>query len=57
MNYKKSFNFLKKLPAKLNSFYIKKSKLSVKVKNKSKSKKILIQSRILIEPLRSIFVH
>tara|TARA_B100001248_G_scaffold84453_1_gene61544 strand:- start:1365 stop:2153 length:789 start_codon:yes stop_codon:yes gene_type:complete len=39
MNYKKSFNFLKKLPAKLNSFYIKKSKLSVKVKNKSKSKK------------------
>ncbi len=39
MNYKKSFNFLKKLPSKLNAFYIKKSKLNVKVKNKSKSKK------------------
>ncbi len=39
MNYKKSFNFLKKLPPKLNSFYKKKSKFSVVVNNKSKSKK------------------
>ena len=39
MNYKKSFNFLKKLPTRLNSFYKKKSRLGVIVNNKSKSKK------------------
>ena len=39
MNYKKSFNFLKKLPSKLNSFYKKNSRSGVKVKNKSKSRK------------------
>ncbi len=39
MNYKKSFNFLKKLPPKLNSFYKKKSRFGLIVKNKSKSKK------------------
>tara|TARA_Y100001958_G_C21140929_1_gene479655 strand:- start:340 stop:1134 length:795 start_codon:yes stop_codon:yes gene_type:complete len=39
MNYKKSFNFLKRLPPKLNSFYKKKSKSGVVVSNKSKSKK------------------
>ena len=39
MNYKKTFNFLKSLPAKLNSFYKKKSKSGVKVNNKSKNKK------------------
>ena len=39
MNYKKSFNFLKKLPAKLNLFYKKKSKSVIKVNNKSKLKK------------------
>ena len=39
MNYKKSFNFLKKLPSKLNLFYKKKSKSRIKVNNKSKSKK------------------
>ncbi len=39
MNYKKSFNFLKNLPSKLNTFYKKKSRASVKVNNKSKSKK------------------
>ncbi len=39
MNYKKSFNFLKTLPSKLNSFYKKKSNLIIKVNNKSKSKK------------------
>ena len=39
MNYKKSFNFLKKLPGKLNAFYYKKSKFAVTVNNKSKSKK------------------
>ena len=39
MNYKKSFNFLKKLPSKLNLFYKKKSKSGIKVNNKSKSKK------------------
>ena len=37
MNYKKTFNFLKSLPAKLNSFYKKKSKSGIKVNNKSKS--------------------
>ena len=39
MNYKKSFNFLKKLPPKLNLFYKKKIKSGIKVNNKSKSKK------------------
>ena len=39
MNYKKTFNFLKSLPAKLNSFYKKKSKFEIKVNNKSKNKK------------------
>ena len=39
MNYKKSFNFLKSLPSKLNSFYKKKSKYGLIVNNKSKSKK------------------
>ena len=38
MNYKKSFNFLKKLPPKLNSFFKKKSKSSLIVNNKSKLK-------------------
>ena len=39
MNYKKSFNFLKSLPPKLNSFYKKKSSLNINIKNKSKSQK------------------
>ena len=39
MNYNKPFNFLKNLPAKLNSFYAKKSKAGVIVNNKSNSKK------------------
>ncbi len=39
MNYKKIFNFLNQLPAKLNSFYQKKSKLGVVVNNKANSKK------------------
>ena len=39
MNYNKPFNFLKKLPQKLNSFYKKKSNSGIKVDNKSKSKK------------------
>ena len=39
MNYKKSFNFLKKLPSKLNSFYKKKSKSGIIVNNKSNSQK------------------
>ena len=39
MNYKKSFNFLKKLPSKLNLFYKRKSKSGIKVSNKSKYKK------------------
>tara|TARA_Y100000591_G_C21825205_1_gene696221 strand:+ start:158 stop:955 length:798 start_codon:yes stop_codon:yes gene_type:complete len=39
MNYKRSFNFLKKLPLKLNLFYKKKSRLGIIVTNKSKSKK------------------
>ncbi len=39
MNYKKTFYFLKSLPAKLNSFYKKKSKSGIKVNNKSKNKK------------------
>ena len=39
MNYKKSFNFLKNLPPKLNLFYKKKSRSGVIVNNKSKYKK------------------
>ena len=39
MNYKKSFNFLKKLPSKLNLFYKRKSKSVIKVSNKSEYKK------------------
>ena len=39
MNYNKSFNFLRNLPGKLNSFYLKKSSAGVIVNNKSKSKK------------------
>ena len=39
MNYKKSFNFLKILPIKLNLFYKRQSKSGIKVNNKSKSKK------------------
>ena len=39
MNYKKSFNFLKNLPSKLNSFYKKKSRSGIIINNKSKSKK------------------
>ena len=39
MDYNKPFNFLKKLPPKLNSFYKIKSKSSLVVSNKSKSKK------------------
>ena len=39
MNYNKTFNFLKNLPVKLNSFYAKKSKAGVIVNNKSISKK------------------
>ena len=39
MDYNKPFNFLKKLPPKLNSFYKKKSKSGLVVNNKSKSKK------------------
>ena len=39
MNYKKSFNFLKSLPPKLNSFYKRKSSSGIRVNNKSKSKK------------------
>ena len=39
MNYKKTFNFLKSLPTKLNSFYKNKSNSLIKVNNKSKNKK------------------
>ena len=39
MNYKKTFNFLKSLPIKLNSFYKKKSKSRIKINNKLKNKK------------------
>ena len=39
MESKKQFNFLKSLPDKLNEFYIKKSKSTLIVNNKSKSKK------------------
>ena len=39
MDYNKPFNFLKRLPPKLNLFYKKKSKSGLVVSNKSKSKK------------------
>ncbi|MDC1212801.1 inositol monophosphatase, partial [Pelagibacteraceae bacterium] len=39
MDYIEPFNFLKKLPSKLNLFYKKKSKTSLVVSNKSKFKK------------------
>ena len=39
MKYKKTFNFLKSLPLKLNSFYKKSLKFRIKVSNKSKNKK------------------
>jgi histidinol phosphatase-like enzyme (inositol monophosphatase family) len=39
MDYNKPFNFLKSLPPKLNLFYKKKSKSSLVISNKSKSKK------------------
>ena len=39
MQLKKAFNFLKSLPVKLNSFYAKKLKSRLVVKNKSKDKK------------------
>ncbi len=39
MNYKKSYNFLKSLPLKLNLFYKKKSKSGIRINNKSKNKK------------------
>ena len=39
MNYKKTFNFLRSLPLKLNLFYKKKSKFGIKVNNKSRNKK------------------
>ena len=39
MNYKKPYKLLKAFPSKLNSFYKKKSKLRIKVNNKSKSNK------------------
>ena len=39
MNYIKPYNLLKNLPAKLNSFYKKKTKLGLIVNNKSKSNK------------------
>ena len=39
MNYNKRFNFFKNLPKKLNIFYNKNSKFSLKIKNKSKNKK------------------
>ena len=53
MNYKKSFNFLKKLPSKLNSFYKRKSKSGIKVNNKSKSKKE--DPKLIIESLKNLF--
>ena len=40
MNYNKSFNLLKSLPKKLNSFLKKKSKYPFEIQNKSKNKKI-----------------
>tara|TARA_B100000963_G_scaffold344800_1_gene347994 strand:- start:107 stop:901 length:795 start_codon:yes stop_codon:yes gene_type:complete len=39
MNFNKSFNFLKSLPSKLNSFYKKQSSSGIRIKNKSKSLK------------------
>ena len=39
MNYSKPFKLLKSLPSKLNNFYNKNSKSSLKINNKSKNKK------------------
>jgi histidinol phosphatase-like enzyme (inositol monophosphatase family) len=39
MNYNKPFKLLKSLPNKINNFYIKNSKFSLKINNKSKNKK------------------
>ena len=39
MNYSKPFKLLKSLPNKLNNFYNKNSKSSLKIDNKSKDKK------------------
>ena len=39
MELKKQFNFLKSFPDKLNRFYVKESKFSLIVNNKSKSRK------------------
>ena len=39
MNYNKPLILLKKLPNKLNKFYNKNSKSSLKINNKSKNKK------------------
>ena len=39
MNYNKSFSLLKNLPKKLNNFYSKNSRYSLRIKNKSKNKK------------------
>ena len=40
MNYRNPFKLLKNLPDKLNNFYYKNSKSSLKINNKSKNKKI-----------------
>ena len=40
MNYRNPFKLLKNLPDKLNNFYYKNSKFSLKINNKSKNKKI-----------------
>jgi histidinol phosphatase-like enzyme (inositol monophosphatase family) len=40
MEYNKPFKLLKNLPGKLNNFYYKNSKFSLKINNKSKNKKI-----------------
>ena len=42
MNYNKPLKLLKNLPNKLNNFYNKNSKFSLKINNKSKNKKNLI---------------
>ena len=39
MNYSKSLKLLKNLPSKLNKFYNKNHKFSLKINNKSKNKK------------------
>jgi len=39
MNYRNPFKLLKNLPGKLNNFYYKNSKFSLKINNKSKNKK------------------